>query len=120
MRVPRLERSEPPPRVAEKVEAHDLEDALPGPRVHVADVTELLDQPPLHARFLGDLSDRRFVGFLPAGDVAFRQRPEPFGLAGRADRGDVPATPEPPCEHPTGRELASHAGFVTQPADMRP
>src|SRR5579859_3069839 len=45
-----LDLADPPATRAQEEEAHDLEDplaALPGRRVDVADVAELLDQPPL-------------------------------------------------------------------------
>ena len=96
----------PPPRSAsprrsrrsvragpQEEEAHDLEDplavALPRGRVRVADVAELLDDPPLDAGLLAHLAHGRVGRDLAGVDLALRQRPDALGLPLRPDRGDI-------------------------------
>ena len=88
-----------PPRVAEEVEAHDLEDPLAGPRVDVADVAELRHEPRLDARLLGDLAQGRLLRPLARVDEALRQRPDAAVC--------VPPAGSPPA--PSARAAAARA-----------
>src|SRR5712691_6193917 len=54
--------TEPPGAIAEQEEADDLEDALAGPRVDVADVAQLLHGCRLHAGLLPDFAQGGQLG----------------------------------------------------------
>src|SRR5947208_3233400 len=107
-----------PARVAKEIEADDLEDANAAPRVDVADVAELPERAASRPGLLRHLTQRRRLRALAASDQAFRQRPHAFGLAARANRGHVPATPQAPHQHPARRELALHRLLVTHAAQI--
>src|SRR5207253_4745219 len=106
--------AEPAGAVAEQEEADDLEDPLAGPRVHVADVAELLDRRRLDARLLGHLAKRGQLRALPRSDQALRQRPDPLRLSCGADCSEHDPPSQPPYDHTSRRELPSHGDFVTQ------
>src|SRR5439155_15999658 len=113
--VRRLRRqiAEPAARVAEQIKGHELEDPLAVPRVDVAHVAELLDQPRLHAGLLGHLPQRGRVGLLAGPDVPLRQRPEPGLLPRRTYRSHHPRAPQPTNDDGTSRELPAHKPFLT-------
>src|SRR5436305_5450442 len=112
--------AEAPARVAEQEEADDLEDPLAGPGVGVADVAELLDEPPAGARLLVHLAQRRLAWVFAGPDVPLRQRPEARFLAGGPDRSQHPTTLQLPDENAAGRESSLHHRFVQPPSPRLP
>src|SRR5438874_7911897 len=105
-----LDRADPAPPRTQEEEAHDLEDPfapLPRGGVDVADVAELLDEPPLDARLLAYLPHgrlgRRFAGV----DLALRQRPDALAAL-RTDRREHRPAADRPHEHSSGGELPFH------------
>jgi hypothetical protein len=102
--------AEPPAFVADEEERDDLEDPLALPVEPVADVAELAEAPPVRARLLLDLAQRGRLARLARVDAALRERPQPFRLAARADRGDHPPAAQPPHQDASRRELALHGG----------
>src|SRR5262249_9195581 len=109
-----LDRAEPPLRIAEEVEADDLEDPLALPRVDGADVPELRHEPRLDACLLLGLAPRRRVRLLAFADQALRKRPDPRFLASKTYGGADPLAAQPPDRTPAGGELAAHREFVTR------
>src|SRR4029078_4585675 len=59
---------EPARGVAQEIEADHLEDPLPRPRVHVADVPDLAERPRFDPRLLGDLANGGLLGPLAVSD----------------------------------------------------
>src|SRR5262245_26283281 len=99
-------------------EAHDLEDPLAVPRVHVADVAQLLAETAWDAGLLESLPKGGLGRFLARIDEPLRQRPGPLALPLRT-YGCKPPTPlHPADEHDSGGELAAHRDFVTPFGDV--
>src|SRR6266480_443808 len=96
---PRRQVAEAPACVAQEEEADDLEDPLPGPGVRVADVTELLDEPPVRAGLLVHLAQSSLARIFAGRDVPLRQRPQAWFLACRTDRRQDPSAFQSPDKH---------------------
>src|SRR4029453_12278067 len=83
--------AEPAARVADEVEADDLEDPLALPEVDIADVPELLDEAATNSGLLGHLTESGVRRRLAFPDEALGKSPHVLAPA-RPDRGEVPGT----------------------------